>query len=239
MNRVLSVARREFRAFFSSPIAYVVLGVFLLVSGYLFFSTLFLQGQASLRNYFSLAPVLFVVFIPALTMRLLAEERKAGTLELLLTFPVRDGEVVTGKFLAALGMVAVGLACTLPYPVTLSLLTAGNGTFDWGTALAGYVGFLFLASAFIALGLWTSAASKNQIVAFIFGLLACFALYIVDKFAPLFPERIAGVLQYISVDYHFDNIARGVIDTRDVLFYATLTALGLLFATRTLAAVRQ
>lgn len=237
MSAVLAIARRDLKTFFASPIAYVVFGVFLLVGGYLFFSTLFLAGNASLRGYFSLAPVLFVVFIPAITMRLIAEERKSGTLELLLTFPVRDGELVLGKFVAALGMVAAGLAWTLPYPVTLALLAAAP--FDWGTVIAGYLGLLLLASSFLALGLWASALSRNQIVGFIVGLLVCFAFYFVDKFAPLFPERIAGVLQYLSVDYHFDNVARGVIDTRDLLFYASLTTVALLFTTRSLSAARQ
>jgi ABC-2 type transport system permease protein len=237
MSAALSIARRDLQTFFASPIAYVVFGVFLLVGGYLFFGPVFLAGRASLRSYFTLAPVLFVVFIPALTMRLLAEERKTGTLELLLTFPVRDSEVVLGKFLAALGMVAAGLAWTLPYPITLAALA--DAPFDWGAVAAGYLGLLLLASSFLGLGLWASAVSRNQIVGFILGLLVCFAFYFVDKFSPLFPERLATLLQYLSVDFHFDNIARGVIDTRDVLFYLSLTAASLLFTTRTLATVRQ
>lgn len=237
MSAALAIARRDLKTFFASPIAYVVFGVFLLVGGYLFFSTLFLRGTASLRDYFSLVPVLFVVFVPALTMRLIAEERKAGTLELLLTYPVRDGELVLGKYLAALGMVAICLCWTLPYPITLAALSATR--FDWGAVAAGYLGLMLLASAFLSLGLWASALSRNQIIGFIVGLLVCFAFYFVDKFAPLFPERIAAVLQYLSVDYHFENVARGVLDTRDLLFYATLTAGALLFTTRTLSAIRR
>lgn len=239
MNPTLAVAKREFKTFFASPIAYIVLGGFLLVSGWLYFSTLLIAGQASLRNFFGIAPVLFVVLVPAITMRSIAEERKAGTLELLLTMPIEDWQVVLGKFLAALGMVGVGLLWTLPYAFTVASLTATGAVFDWGPVAGGYLGLLFLASSFVALGLWASALSKNQIVGFIVGLIVCFAFYFVDKFAALLPESLGQVLEYVSVDYHFENIARGVLDTRDLLFYGSLTTAGLLFTTRTLSATRQ
>jgi ABC-2 type transport system permease protein len=238
MPTAIAVARREFRTFFNSPIAYIVLCGFLLLAGWLFFSTLFLGGQATLRGFFALAPMLFVVFAPAVTMRLLAEERKSGTLELLLTMPVRDWEVVVGKFLAAAGMVAAGLLWTIPYALSVAALTAPGASFDWGSALAGYFGLLLLASSFLALGLWASAMSRNQIVGFIVGLLLCFAFYFVDKFAVLLPQSLSAVLEYLSVDYHFENIARGVLDTRDLLFYLSLTGAGLLLTTRSLSGVR-
>ncbi|MBZ4418467.1 ABC transporter permease subunit [Myxococcus sp. RHSTA-1-4] len=239
MGTTLAVARREFRSFFNSPVAYIVIGVFLVVAGWLYFSTVFVAGEASLRAFFGIAPVLFVVFAPAVTMRLLAEERKSGTLELLLSMPLRDWEVVAGKFLAALGMVAVGLLWTLPYPLTVAGLTAEGARFDWGPVVMGYLGLLLMASSFLALGLWASALSRNQIVGFIIGLLLCFAFYFIDKFAMVLPESAGELLQYLSVDYHFANIARGVLDTRDVLFYLSLTAVGLALTTRTLGNVRQ
>jgi len=239
MSSALAVARREFRTFFQSPIAYIVIGVFLLVAGWLYFSTLFLAGTASLRAFFSIAPVLFVVFAPAVTMRLLAEERKSGTLELLLSMPVKDWEVVVGKFAAALAVVAAALLWTLPYPLSVSNLTAGGVSFDWGPVLGGYVGLLLLASSLLALGMWASALSRNQIVGFIIGLLLCFAFYFVGKFAFVLPSSLGEILQFLSVDYHFENIARGVFDSRDVLFYLSLTAVGLMLTTRSLAAARQ
>ncbi|QRN93739.1 ABC transporter permease subunit [Archangium violaceum] len=239
MGTTLAVARREFRSFFNSPVAYIVIGVFLVVAGWLYFSTVFVAGQASLRAFFGIAPVLFVVFAPAVTMRLVAEERKSGTLELLFSMPLRDWELVAGKFLAALGMVAVGLLWTLPYPLTVAGLTAEGARFDWGPVVMGYLGLLLMASSFLALGLWASALSRNQIVGFIIGLLLCFAFYFIDKFAMVLPESIGELLQYLSVDYHFANIARGVLDTRDLLFYLSLTAVGLALTTRTLGNVRQ
>jgi ABC-2 type transport system permease protein len=239
MGTTLAVARREFRSFFNSPVAYIVIGVFLVVAGWLYFSTVFVAGQASLRAFFGIAPVLFVVFAPAVTMRLLAEERKTGTLELLLSMPMRDWELVAGKFVAALGMVAVGLLWTLPYPLTVAGLTAEGARFDWGPVVMGYLGLLLMASSFLALGLWASALSRNQIVGFIIGLLLCFAFYFIDKFAMVLPESIGELLQYLSADYHFSNIARGVLDTRDLLFYLSLTGVGLALTTRTLGNVRQ
>jgi ABC-2 type transport system permease protein len=239
MQTAMAIARREMRTYFNSPIAYIVIGVFLLVGGWLYFSTLFLAGRASLRGFFGVAPVLFVVFAPAVTLRLIAEEKKSGTLELLLTMPIRDWEVVVGKFAASLGMVGVGLIFTLAYPLSVSSLAAPGTRLDWGPVIGGYVGLLLMASSFLALGLWASALSRNQIVGFIIGLLICFAFYFVDKFAMVLPEALGEVLEFVSVDYHFENIARGVIDTRDVVFYLSLTFMGLILTARSLASSRK
>jgi len=234
VNTTYCIARRDFQAYFNSPVAYVVLGVFLLVLGYLFFSTLFLAGFASMRGFFSVAPILFVVFGPAITMRLISEERKTGTIEQLLTLPISNFEVVLGKFLAALGIVVVGLLFTLPYVVSVSLLTPADTPFDYGPVIGGYIGLVLLASAFLALGLFASSLTKNQIVAFIIGLALCFFFYFVDKFAVLMPAQIGAVLEYISVDYHFGNIARGVVDTRDLVYYISLIAIFLVLTERSL-----
>lgn len=234
MNTTFCIARRDFQAYFNSPVAYVVLGVFLLVVGYLFFSTLFLSGFASMRSFFSVAPILFVVFGPAITMRLISEERKTGTIEQLLTLPVSNFEVVIGKFLAALGIVVVGLLFTLPYALSVSLLTAADTSLDFGPIIGGYIGLLFLSSSFLALGLFASSITKNQIVAFIIGLAACFFFYFVDKFAVLMPSSIGAVFEYLSVDFHFANIARGVVDTRDIVFYLSLITIFLVLTERSL-----
>ena len=169
MRMAASIARREFQSYFNSPVAYVVLGVFLALIGYLYFSTLFIAQVASMRNFFSIAPILFVIFGPALTMRLIAEERKSGTIESLLTLPVRDSQVVLGKFIAALGIICVGLLFTLPYAVSVSFLVVAGAQFDWGPVIGGYIGLVFMAASFLALGMFASALSKNQIVAFILG----------------------------------------------------------------------
>lgn len=222
MHATCSIAKKDFQAYFNSPVAYVVLGVFLLVLGYLFFSTLFLGGFASMRGFFSVAPVLFVVFAPAITMRLISEERKTGTIEQLLSLPVTNCQVVLGKFLASVGIVVVGLLFTLPYAFSVSLLTPENASFDFGPVIGGYLGLILLASSFLSLGLFASSLTKNQIVAFIISLALCFFFYFIDKFAILMPPQLGGIFEYLSVDYHFANIARGVVDTRDLLFYGSL-----------------
>jgi len=241
MSATWRIAKRELASFFNSPIAYIVLGVFLVVAGYLFFffSGLFIVGKASMRGFFGLAPVLFLFLSPAITMRLIAEERKSGTLETLMTLPVKEWEIVGGKFLAALITVAVCMVFTFAYPLSLVSATAPGQSFDWGPVWGGYLGVMLMASSFLAWGMWASAMNKNQIVGFIVGLLFCFALWIPDRVAIVLPEGAAQVAQYLSVNYHFENIARGVVDTRDLFYYITVTAIGLIATTRQLASVRQ
>ena len=231
MGCVFSIAQREMRSYFNSPVAYVVLGVFLSIIGYLYFSTLFLTGFASLRDFFNLAPVLLVIFAPALTMRLIAEERKSGTIEHLLTFPVTDTQVVLGKFLASLGTMCVGLVMTFPYALSVATLTPEGISMDQGPVFGAYLGLVLLSATFLSLGLFASSLTRNQIVAFIIGLVICFFFFFIDKFAIFMPPAFGGVFEFLSVDYHFGNIARGVIDTRDILFYLSLTAIALMLTT--------
>lgn len=234
MKASCSIAIREIRSYFNSPVAYVVLGVFLLLSGYMFFSTLFLTGFASMRNFFGLAPVLLVIFGPALTMRFIAEERKSGTIESLLTLPVTDTEVVLGKFMAALGILMIGQLFTLPYPITVALLAAPGSHFDYGPVIGGYLGLVLLAGSFLSLGLLASSFTKNQIIAFVIGLVFCFFFFFIDKVAILLPAHLAEFFEYLSVDYHFSNIARGVIDSRDVVYYISLMMIALIVTIRSL-----
>jgi ABC-2 type transport system permease protein len=230
MRNVATIARRELKAYFNSPIAYIVIGVFLLISGYLYFSTVFLAGSSSLRSFFSFTPVLLVVFAPAITMRLVAEEVRTGTLELLTSMPVRDHEVVLGKFLAALGVMAAALGLTLFYAVTI----AAVGSLDWGPVVGGYLGLILVAAALVAVGLATSTWTRNQIVAFILALLICLALWLADKVTLLVPEALGRLLEYLSIDFHFSNVARGVIDTRDLLYYLSVCAVALFVAVRSM-----
>ncbi|HIN32700.1 MAG TPA: ABC transporter [Nitrospirales bacterium] len=223
VHRTLCIAKREFRSYFNSPIAYIVISVFLLLSGWFFFSSLFLIGRSTLRGFFSFTPILFIMFIPAITMRLIAEEVKTGTLEWLTSMPLRDLDVVLGKFLAALGLIAVALAMTLPYPISVDMV----GALDWGPVIGGYIGLLLLAGAFLAVGLFASSLTENQIVAFIIGVSLCFTFFMLDKVTFFLPEQLGAIFQYLSVDYHFRNIARGVIDTRDLLFYLGMMVIGL------------
>ncbi len=226
MSKTLTIARREISAYFNSPMAYIVVGAFLLISGYLYFSTVFLAGTASLRSFFSLTPLLLVIFAPAVAMRLVSEELRSGTLELLTTMPVRDEEVIAGKFLAGLSVVASGLLMTLAYP--LSIATVGD--LDWGPVIGGYLGLLLCAAALIGIGIMASTWSRNQITAFILALMIGLVLWLFDKVTFFVPASLGRVLEYLSIDFHFRNIARGVIDTRDLLYYFSLLLISLFLA---------
>jgi ABC-2 type transport system permease protein len=234
MRKVLAVAQRELRSYFDSPVAYIVLVTFLLVAGWMYFSALFLMGRADMRPFF--APSIFspsmllVILAPAVTMRLIAEERKTGTIELLTTMPIRDGEVILGKFLAALGLITAGLLLTLAYPITVASL----GPLDWGPVVSGYLGLFLFSGALLSIGILCSTLTDNQIIAFIVSFIVCAALYYIYWLQFFVPGFLAPVFELVSVSFHLDNLARGVIDTRDVLFYLSLTAASLLLAVRSL-----
>ncbi len=231
MREVWILTRRELRAFFDSPSAYIVLSVFLLITGWFFGSSLFVENVASLQSVFDLAPVLFMFFVPALTMGTFAEERRAGTIELLLTLPVRDGQVIAAKLLAVLLMLLVALGLTGFYGLTIALL----GDPDNGATLGGYIGLGLLGLACSALGLLASSLTRNQIVAFILGFAMIFGLYLMDKVTIFAPGWLAPVLEYLSIDFHYRNLMRGVIDSRDVLYYLSLTTFAALLTAYHLA----
>jgi ABC-2 type transport system permease protein len=227
MSPALAITKREIKHYFNSPVAYIVVTVFMLLAGYLFFNTLFIEKQAEMRGYFGLAPMLFTFIIPAITMRLLAEEKGSGTLELLITMPVRDWEVVVGKFLAAVALLAVLLGLTLVYAITLSTV----GPLDKGPAYGGYIGLLLMGSAYVAIGVMASALTHNQIVAFIVAFAISFSLYLFGRVVQIVPPKLQPVVAFLSIDNHFEAISRGVIDSRDVLYYLSIIAVSLVVAT--------
>jgi ABC-2 type transport system permease protein len=234
MNNTLAVAKREFTSYFDSPIAYLVVAVYLVISGALFFTELFIGQQADMRPFFALAPLLFFIITPFLTMRLLAEERSQGTLELLLTMPVTDWQVVLGKFLATMGLISVLLLLTLPFPISVSRL----GSLDKGTVVAGYVGMLLMCGSYAAIGLMASAFTKNQIIAALIALGIGFGLWILGQLVQVLGPSVAPFCNAISIERRFQNIARGVIDTRDVFYYFSMIFGCLLVAQTTLESRR-
>jgi ABC-2 type transport system permease protein len=223
MRQVPHIFKKEFRTYFVSPIAYIVISIFLIVAGWFFFSTFFLFNQASMRNFFALLPVIFAFVIPAVTMRLFSEELNVGTYEILLTMPVTYREVVLGKFLAGVAFVAAMLLPTLAYAVTVNFL----GDLDWGPVVGGYVGAVLLGASFSAVGLFASSLTRNQIVAFIIGVAICFALVLVDKILFFLPAPLVGVLGYLGADFHFGNISKGILDSRDVIYFLSVIFVGL------------
>lgn len=227
MHAVWVIAKRELDSFFDSLIAYIMLVLFLGFSGFftwLFGSDIFFRGQATLEAFFSVAYWTLFFFIPALTMRLLAEEKKTGTIELLLTKAVTDREVVIGKFLSTLLLVGIALLFTLPYPVTVSYL----GNMDVGQVVCGYFGLLLMSAAYISIGLFASSITSNQIVAFLAALFISLFFHIIfSVLSSSFTGWLGQLFAALSVGNHFDSISRGVLDTRDLIFFLSVIFAGL------------
>jgi ABC-2 type transport system permease protein len=238
MDKILRVMRKEFSAFFASPIAFIFLGTFLAVTLFIFFwvETFFARNIADVRPLFEWMPVLLIFLVAAITMRMWSEERRAGTLEFLLTSPVRPIYFVLGKFLACLALVATALALTLPLPISVSFL----GQFDWGPIIGGYIAALFLAAAYIAIGLFVSARSENQIVSLILTVVVCSLFYLLGSspLTDLFGNRGAELLQLLGSGSRFESITRGVIDLRDLYYYLSLVGLFLALNVLTLEWLR-
>ena len=234
MSSTLTIARRELRSYFNSPTAYIVGMLFLLVVSFMFWNTFFLQQRVSMREMFRWTFTLTGFAAPALTMGLIAEERRTGTLELLVTMPVRDSDVVIGKFLGALGLYAILLLLTLPQPISVANL----GPLDWGPVWSGYLGLFLSGAAFLSLGMLATSWTTNQLTALVvaLGLAGFFGL--VHHFLIFMPDGAASVFEWLSFAYHADSMERGVIDTRNVLYFVTVIAVCLGLAFRALESRR-
>ncbi len=217
------IFKREFRVYFVSPIAYIVISIFLVLTGWFFFSTFFLYNQTQMRDFFSLLPIVFSFIIPTVTMRLFSEEFNTGSYEILATLPVTFTEIIAGKFLAAVTFVAIMMAPTLSYTIFIAFL----GDLDWGPVAGGYLGSILLGGAFSAIGIFASSLTRNQIIAFIVGMIICVTLTLIDKLLFFLPESMLGFFQYVGAGYHFQNVARGVLDSRDLLYFASLIFIAL------------
>ena len=232
--RVLPVVRRELAGYFNSPIAYIVVVSFLVFTSlWLFYlNQFFARNEASLRVYFQVIPTVFVFLIPAVTMRSWAEERRSGTLEILLTLPFREGEVVAGKFLGAASLLAIMVILTLPLPLSL----ARFGSFDAGQIAGEYIGVFLVGAAGLAVGLLVSSLSANQISAYIFCGLILLALTLANQLSLIFglPSWLAGAVNWISFGSHYESFRKGILDTRDLAYFLLVIALFLFLNTRVL-----
>jgi ABC-2 type transport system permease protein len=227
-----TLCKKEISQFFSNLTGYLAILLFLLLNGlFLFFFSSFNIldfGYASLENFFILAPYVLLVLIPATTMRLLTDEWKSGTMEILLTRPVSTRSIIVGKYLASFIVITLALLPTLIYPVCLQFLAAEDQALDWGATLGAYIGLLFLCSSFAAISLCISSFTQNAIVAFLTGAFACFIAYKgFDAISQLEIFRGKGdyIILQLGMEYHFRSIARGVIDTRDLIYFISLTYL--------------
>ncbi|MEI7980276.1 MAG: ABC transporter permease subunit [Bacteroidota bacterium] len=228
MKKIWIITKRELRSFFDSLMAYVMIVLFLGFSGFftwIFGNDVFLVNQASLQSFFGIAFWSLFFFIPAVTMGLLAEERKTGTLELLVTKPVSDWQIISGKFLAAFLLICITLALTVPYYLTV----ANIGKIDHGAVLMGYLGLLFMSASYISIGLFASSITNNQIVAFLVALfIGIFFQLIFGLAGSSSGGWFEGILSYLSLSTHYESMARGVIDSKDVLYFCSIILLGLI-----------
>jgi len=235
MKETWIIAKRELKSFFDSLSAYILITVFLGLTGFftwLYGSDIFFIGQATLQPFFSIAYWTLFFFIPALTMKMIAEEKKTGTLELLLTKPVTDLQVVTGKFLAALLLVIIALALSLPYYFTVW----GIGPVDHGAVWCGYLGMILMSMTFISIGIFASSVTNNQIIAFLMSLfIGVFFLIIFSVLSSNFTGTLGMIFDYLNLQTHYESISRGVIDTKDLVYFGSITFLGLFLAQTSLS----
>lgn len=215
----LIITKRELAAFFASPIAYITSALFLLIAGIFTFQIFFLQNRADLRSYFSLLPLLLSFFIPALTMRMFAEEKRSGSIETLLTLPVSEVDVVFGKWFASFLESAIMISPTILFVIPLFIF----GSPDVGPLVAEFIASLFLCASFSAIGVFASTTTKNQIIAFFLAFAICITLTLIDSFLIFLPSQIVSALSFISANAHFNAIARGIFDSRDVIYFVSLT----------------
>src|SRR5690606_24370108 len=232
------VARKEFRGFFATPAAYLFLGAYLAATLFFFFwaEAFFARNIADVRPLFQWMPLLLIFLVSALTMRAWSEERRAGTLESLLTAPVAPVALVLGKLAAAMGLVALALALTLPLPITVSLI----GPLDWGPVVGGYVATLFLAAAYVAIGLYMSSRTDNPVVALILTAVVCGVFYLVgsNTLTSLFGHQVGGVLALLGSGTRFESITRGVLDLRDIYYYLSIVGVFVVLNLYTLERLR-
>ncbi|MCH8329806.1 MAG: gliding motility-associated ABC transporter permease subunit GldF [Bacteroidetes bacterium] len=242
---MISIFHKEIITFFSSLIGYITIMVFLVVTGMFIWvfpeTNLLDHGFSNLDGFFTLAPWIFIFLIPAVTMRLFSEEKKTGTIEILVTQPLTDLNIILGKYLAAMFLVIFSLLPTLIYFFTIYMLGNPVGNLDTGATWGSYIGLLLLGSGFVAIGLFSSSITDNQIVAFITGMFLCFFFYIVFDYLSeleIFWGNLDIVIQQIGINAHYTSISRGVLDSRDVVYFLSLS-IGFIMITKTVMESRK
>ena len=219
MLNVRMIFHREIQSFFNSPMAYIFLVIFAIVSGYFFTNTFFLFGQSDLRVLFDMIPLVYLFFIPAVSMGLIARENNIGTMETISTLQLSTFEFVIGKFLAGFCLIMLGLLATSIHFITL--VYVGTNV-DYGAIFSGYLGLALMGGTFTAIGIYASSVTDNQVVAFIIGVFLVLVFYMLDKTLVFAPQSIVGIIQFLAVDYHLSNISRGVIDSRNIIYFLSM-----------------
>ena len=230
MNNIAAIFKKEFKSYFNSPIAYIFITFFLALSAWFFFRGFFIISQANMRGFFTVMPWLYLFFVPAVTMKLWAEERKLGTVEILMTLPIKDYEVILGKYLASFALLGVTILLSLSLPIAVASL----GDPDGGPIVGGYIGLLLMGAAYLSIGLFASTLTENQIISFIVGIGLCFVLLIIGEDIVLFNIHspwLASFFSYLGLGAHFRSLLRGVIDSRDLIYYFSLIGFFLYLST--------
>ena len=231
MRNLKAVYFKEMKSYFNSPMAYIFLVIFAVINGYFFTRTFFLFNQSDMRSLFNIIPLVYLFFIPAVTMSLIAREKNLGTMEIISTLPLKNMDFVVGKFLAAFSLVMVGLIVTLVHLLTL---TQVGTNVDYGAAFTGYLGLALAGAVYSSVGTFASSVTDNQVVAFIIGIFIVLVFFLMDKMLMFVPSYLTGLIQYISVDYHLSNISRGVIDSRNLVYFASVVGFFLFMTVRIL-----
>jgi len=230
LKNSITIARREISSYFVSPVAYVFIAVFLFLSGYLFERILYLSREATLEYLFHNLVTVLMLVCPLLSMRLFAEENRSGTIELLLTSPVRDWEIVVGKYLAAVCVFALALIFTGLYAAILEAI----GQPEWGPILSGYLGIFLFGTSVLAIGLLASSWTQNQVVAAVVSVVVILFMWVIDALAASISGPFSGFFTYLSLSQHYQDFLRGVIDTRHIVYHLSITVAALFLTVRTI-----
>ncbi len=227
MNTTLRIAKKEFSAALHSVTTYIIFAIFLIITGIFFSTTVFKVAKADLRSMFNIMHLLFLFYIPALTMGTVSKEKTAGTLELLSTMPLRLANVIWGKFMAVMGMVFMAVVFSLVFFAIIAVFGKG---IDYGALICGYIGLLAIGAAYTSIGIFASSLQSNQTLSFILALALSAVFFVIQYIYALVPPALLRGLQFISFDYHYQNFLRGIIDTRDVLYFLSIVLIFMLLA---------
>ena len=227
----MTIFKKELYSFFTSPMAYIFLVVFALVNGYFFNIQFFLINESDMRVLFGIVPLVYLFFIPAISMGLISREKSIGTIEIISTMPILEREVVIGKYLAGFVLILLGLGTTLIYYITLC---AVGSSIDHGAVFSGYLGLALLGGVYTSVSLFASSLTDNQVIAFIIAIAIVLIFFMMDKLLFFVPASMSGIIQYLSTDFHLSNMSRGVIDSRNLIYFGSVIGLFLSVTTRIL-----
>ena len=231
MHNTVAIFKKELKAFFSSPMAYIFLVVFALINGYFFNIQFFLINESDMRVLFGIIPIVYLFFIPAVSMGLISREKGIGTIEIISTLPILERDIVLGKYLAGFTLILLGLLATLIHYINLIYV---GSDIDHGAIFTGYIGLALLGGVYTSIGLFASSLTENQVIAFIIGIAIVLLFFMMDKLLFFFPASMTGVIQYLSTDFHLSNMSRGVLDTRNIIYFGSIIGFFLTITIRVL-----